>query len=1111
VRALLDSGSSFSVIRDDLLYELQKNSPSAVRKVGPVKAVAVTASGEKLNFTNTATLHIKIQHLSWDCDMVTVPHLATSLILGYDFLVKSQATLDFRQGRLNFPYGTAPICLLSQPQGTSNLPYKLGSNLQLDQIQKIVDLVNSFPNTITPKLGKTNLVSYQIKLKSEAPIRCRPYQFSPPRLRELRQHVDQLLEKGVIRKSHSEFSSPAFLVPKKDGKSRLVVNYKRINDQLHLDSMPVPSLESAFQYLGKAKWFSLLDLNSAYNQIPLTEDSKKYTAFVTPFQLFEYNFVPFGLSSGGSALNHLIETVLGHLQYKTVFCFFDDVVVFSNGSFDEHLVHLKEVLDRLKEANLTVNPSKMNLATDNINFLGHVFANNSITISNDRVQPILDFPPPKNLKQLSKFLGGVAFYSRFFKNFAQICQPLNWLKRKGVPFHWKETQQAAFDTLKRVITTPPVLKMPDFEKEFVLQTDASGLAVGAQLLQEYNGVLHPVAYASRLLDKHEINRSTVEVECIGVVYGLKKFQQYLEHREFQLNTDNSALTYLLNHPRQVGKIARWITFINSFKFRVTHIPATQNAMSDFLSRMYDSNEVTSVPLNAPQGFDSVQENPKVSLPQTGIESLEELRAELREVRDMNFMLFEENKKLLGLVNQLRDNGPTSRVESLEQSVTSRSCTQPLVQSAPLTTHTLTQCPPCDNTPTLAILFKLPEAFTDIKQHQRDDPHTASIVKNIVRYPEFSLQDGVLLHTNPKQKRPRVVLPNKLFDMVFSYFHQAPSSAHLGIKKTCHKIGNFFWANDLAKVMADKVKACVDCQRSKQAQNTRLGHLSSEITTEPWSKIFIDHVGPLVKSPRQNMYLLTVVDAFTKFTILIPVKNTKSVTTVNALTKNVFSVFGFPKFLVSDNVPNMKSRLIADMCLEYGIQHIQTSPYYPPPSHAERVNKNLKVALRIFHSQNQQSWDQNIHWFQLAFNTAIHESLQATPASLFFGRELQTPLDLQWKLSELTHDPANNPAVQERWGKAIESLGRAREKREKQYRDRNLPNPFKVGDWVMFREHHLSNAANKINYKLLPLWSRPCVIGAFTSPVTAQLIDPKTGRFVRTAHVSQLKRFFMPKY
>ncbi|XP_054283276.1 uncharacterized protein LOC129000338 [Macrosteles quadrilineatus] len=190
----------------------------------------------------------------------------------------------------------------------------------------------------------------------------------------------------------------------------------------------------------------------------------------------------------------------------------------------------------------------------------------------------------------------------------------------------------------------------------------------------------------------------------------------------------------------------------------------------------------------------------------------------------------------------------------------------------------------------------------------------------------------------------------------------------------------------------------------------------------------------------------------------------------------------------------------------GIQHIYTSPYYPNPSHAERVNKQIKIAIRIFHHQHQKHWDQDLHWFQIAFNSAQHESTKVSPARLFLGRNLYHPLELHWNLDKLVDEHASPQSSREEWERAVQNLTKARQRRQQGYDLNRLPNPYKTGDWVMFKEHHLSKAADSINQKLLPVWSKPCVIETFSSPVTARLINPSTAQTkigLRDPHQSSL--------
>lgn len=1015
INALVDTGSTCCIIAVDIFEALMRTS--AVRRHAHSTLCAVSASGNKVVFVREAMVHMKIGHLSWNVKFQVAQELPVPVLLGADFLANTRAVINMAKQTLSFPYGT-PNVLFSLEQGAGRLgenPFSpVGDNLTEHQKQQVFRLIQNFPDTITPVLGQTHLIKYAIKINSDKVVRSRPYQYAPPKLQQMREHIDDLLNKGVIRPSDSPYASPAFLVPKKGGKTRMVVDYRGINKILDLEATPMPTIEAAFQHLGQARWFTLLDLNQAYNQIPLDEGSKKFTAFVVPWAQYEFNNLPFGLASGSMVLTSLIDKIFGDLKFRFVYNFFDDLCVYSEGSFEDHLGKVGVVIQRLKDAGLTVNPEKIQVASNQVQFLGHLFSNKSVTIHPDRTKPIDEFPPPRNIKQLSRFLGMAAFYSRFIENFAAITQPLNTLKRKGVKFEWGPSQQTAFDKIKAALVSTPILRMPDFNRPFVLHTDASGSAVGAVLSQEHNGHLLPVAFASRALNKHELNYDTLQLECLAVVFALQKFQQYLEHREFELHTDCSALSWLLNHPRQSGKLARWTTFINTFKFNVAHLKGSQNVVADCLSRLFEGTEETQAP-------DPIEVAP-------------------------------------------------SPVFSL---------------------------------------FGIPEAFKDIKQFQREDPDLARIINARAKPANYFVRNEVLLHQSPTQGKPRVVVPKKLFEMLFRYYHLSPGAAHMGIKKTLARITPTFWAEGLQQTITELVRSCPQCQRCKQATNTKVGHLSSEVVDRPWKKIFIDHIGPLPRSTKGNKFVLSVVDAFSKFSFLIPARNTKAQVTVELLKNRVFSIFGPPQFLVSDNVSSFTSHCFKEMCMEYGVDHVFTSPYYPNPSQAERVNKNIKIAMRIFHSEHQELWDQNLHWFQIALNSAKHNATGTTPAKLLCGRQITHPLELQWDIPHILENSVESADLELEWSRALENLRKAHEAREQSYNRGRLPNTFKAGDWVMYRLNNLSSAPDQVNAKLLPSWSPPCAIERFTSPVTVRLVNPDSGKFVRKAHVSQLKRYFRP--
>jgi hypothetical protein len=275
----------------------------------------------------------------------------------------------------------------------------------------------------------------------------------------------------------------------------MVIDYRLLNKKVVFDAFPMPTVENAFDNFCDAKVFSVLDLNSAYYQIPLSAKSRKVTAFCTPFGLFEFTKLPMGISVGCQVLSRVVDSLFGDIKQNYVYNFMDDLVVYSK-NLEEHAEHLKEVFKRLEKAGFTLNRNKVHLAQSEIKFLGHSLSDQGVKVLPERVEAIEQFPQPKNLKAVRRFLGMAGFYARFVQDFSKIAEPLHALKRKNAKFEWGEKQQQAFDQLKAALATPPVLQIPDFSKEFVLVCDSSDIAISAVLNQKRGEDLAPIAYAS---------------------------------------------------------------------------------------------------------------------------------------------------------------------------------------------------------------------------------------------------------------------------------------------------------------------------------------------------------------------------------------------------------------------------------------------------------------------------------------------------------------------------------------------------------------------------------------------------------------------------------------
>jgi hypothetical protein len=975
------------------------------------------AAGQSCVIEEAVSLHIKLRSFSWTYVFLILEDSPVPCILGADFLASAKMRLDFASSSYSFAF--QPLCqydfdsfgfseqhhhLFPCSESVLNDLVAHVSPVSVDGSRKLDQLVLSFPRLFSNQLGTVKGMVCCLDLTDEVPVRSRPYQCSPPRLQALREIVQDLLEKGVIKKSFSQYASPAFLVAKPQGGYRMVVDYRLLNKKVVFDAFPMPSVEHAFANFQGAKVFSILDLNSAYYQIPLSARSRKATAFCTPFGLYEFTKLPMGISVGCQVLSRVVDTLFGDLKHSYVYNFMDDLVVYSR-SMEEHLGHLREEFRRLETAGFTLNRNKVALAQGEISFLGHSLSAEGIKILPDRVEAIYRFPPPKTLKAERRFLGMVGFYANFVKDFSQMAEPLHALKRKNAKFVWGASQRVAFEKLKHSISMPPVLQVPDFSKEFVLVCDSSEVAISAVLNQRREEGLAPIAFASRLLTSAERKYAIYEKECLAVVLGCERFRVYLEHKEFTLHTDNQALSWLLRHVKEMGRLGRWILRLAPYKFTTVHISGKSN-VADCLTRQFEDTSECS---------------------------------------------------FSGLVLQY-----------------------------------------------------LPAAFQSIREHQMKDPFCQEIyakVKNqdpSVR--NFRLWNKTLVYVSPRTKVKAYLVPVDLRPMLLEYFHDSTLGAHLGVTKTLRRISKLFYWPGIQSDVTRHVRHCSVCQQAKPAHNTRVGLHSSQIVTKPMERIFIDFVGPIVRSRQGNLALLVVLDGFSKFVAMYPVRKITSSVVVSCLAGKYFPCFGIPGTIVSDNATVFRSRLFYNMCFSWGIKHVTISPYYPQASQVERFNRNLKAALTIYHHSQHNRWDENLPSLAMALNSAWHESTGATPASLFLGRELNHPLGLRWELSELDlqQPPQGTKAF---WERALANLNKARDRVARRYNLQRREAQFQVGDLVLVKLHPQSSKILQRSAKIAKKWSDPLVIAKYLTPVTVQLANQETGVVVRKAHVSQLKKYF----
>ena len=440
------------------------------------------------------------------------------------------------------------------------------------------------------ELGKCNRAVHSIETGAAAAIHQPPYKNAWKERQLIQDQVDSMLKAKIIEPSDSPWSSPVVLVKKKDGSWRFCVDYRKLNAVTVKDVYPLPRIADTLSRLEGSKYFSIMDLQAGYHQVPLKEEDRPKTAFVTADGLFQFRVLPFGLTNAPSTFQRAMDIILAGIRWTTCLVYLDDIVVYST-TFELHLERLRLVLDCLFKAGLKLKLSKCHFAERSIKMLGHIVNQEGIGPDPEKLSAVKNFPhcvEGKNqkakVKNVQSFLGLCSYYRRHIAQFAMIARPLTMLTKKDNPFKWGKDEIESFEKLKKALTSAPVLSHPNYDLPMEILTDACGYGIGAVLAQTVDGQEKPVAYASRLLNKSELNYSITEKECLALVWGLVKFRCFVWGCKIKVVTDHQALCWLMSKRDLAGRLARWSLSLQEYDISIVYRSGKLHGNADFLSR-----------------------------------------------------------------------------------------------------------------------------------------------------------------------------------------------------------------------------------------------------------------------------------------------------------------------------------------------------------------------------------------------------------------------------------------------------------------------------------------------------------------------------------------------
>lgn len=567
--ALLDSGANCTAIGQELANLI--NWEECPKRYGPYRIKM--ADDSPYHFDYLFELQYKFMGKTHMIPTAILPQLGADAILGMNFWKA---------------YGITPaINTIEMEEIESYSPVRGEHKLTDDQKSRLDEAVSELPFSTDDYIGKTHLLKHSIETGDAQPFRRKAYVISPYMEEMVNAEIDRMLKLDVIEPSDSPWNNAMVTAKKANGKLRYCIDAKQLNLVTKRDAYPLPNLNRILSRLTKTKFLTSIDLKDAFWQVELEEKDRIKTAFtVTGRGFFHFKRMPFGLVNSAATLCKLVDRIAGEDLEPKVFRYLDDFIIATN-DFDEHLAMIRELAKRLKTARLTISREKSKFCMKELTYVGYLINEQGCRTDPEKISAVIDYPAPKTIKEVRRFFGMASWYRRFINGFAGIAAPITELVKvkNNKQFVWTEKAQQAFEELKRCLTTAPVLAMPRYDSEWILETDASDVGMGGCLKQVQDGEEKVIVYFSKKLSKAQQKYTVTERECLAVITFIEKARPYIEGvHSFTVITDHSSLRWLHNLKDPQGRLARWALRMQAHNYKIEHRPGSKMIVADALSR-----------------------------------------------------------------------------------------------------------------------------------------------------------------------------------------------------------------------------------------------------------------------------------------------------------------------------------------------------------------------------------------------------------------------------------------------------------------------------------------------------------------------------------------------